>query len=174
MNEGARIYAQNVLLRGVNDDVDTLIKLYDALRDLGVESHYLFHCVPLQGMAHLRTSLDEAVTLGRALCSSGRISGRAKPLVAAMTDIGKIVLYDGVIAARRDHRILLRSEVAFADRRRWNPNWQMPETAECDADGRLMVWYLDGGTPSREHAPLARDGSALRLERRLPILQPTT
>lgn len=173
MNTGARVYAQNVLLRGVNDDVETLIELYDALRDLGVESHYLFHCVPLQGMAHLRTSLDEAVTLGRALCSSGRISGRAKPLVAAMTDVGKIVLYDGVIAARRDHRVLLRSEVALADRRRWNPNWRMPESAECDADGRLMVWYLDGGAPYRELTPLTRDWSDHRAVRHLPVLQQT-
>lgn len=172
MAEGVRVYAQNVLLRGVNDDVETLIDLYDALRDLGIESHYLFHCVPLQGMAHLRTSLDEAIRLARRLSSSGLISGRAKPLVAAMTDIGKIVLYDGVIAGRRDHRILLRSECKISDRLRWNPSWRMPETAEQDLDGCLMVWYLDGGQEIREasvRAPIEqRSGSNVR---RLPVLQ---
>lgn len=142
-----RVYAQNVLLRGVNDTLGSLIDLYDVLREWGIESHYLFHCVPLQGMAHLRTSLDEAVVLARGLGGSGRISGRAKPLVAAMTDIGKIVLYDGVIVGRRAGRILLRSECTLAQRRQWNPNWRMPDTAECHADGNLMVWYLDGGAP---------------------------
>jgi hypothetical protein len=70
-----------------------------------------------------------------------------------MTDIGKIVLYDGVIIARRAGRILLRSECTLAQRRQWNPNWRMPDTAECDADRKLMVWYLDGGA----HLPEADD-----------------
>ncbi len=170
--EGVRVYAQNVLLRGVNDNLESLIDLYDVLREWGIESHYLFHCVPLQGMAHLRTSLDEAVVLARGLGSSGRISGRAKPLVAAMTDIGKIVLYDGVIVARRAGRILLRSECTLAQRRQWNPNWRTPDTAECDADGKLMVWYLDGGAHLPETEDFPADKSlAERNSLALPVFQ---
>lgn len=144
MDRGARIYAQNVLLRGVNDRIDALVDLYDALRELGIEAHYLFHCVPLRGMAHLRTGLEEAVALGRALTCSGGISGRAKPMVAAMTDIGKIVLYDGAILRREARHILLQSDYTLEERRRWNPNWRLPESAEVDSTGRLRVWYLDG------------------------------
>jgi lysine 2,3-aminomutase len=44
---GARIYSQNVLLKGVNDDIDTLADLYDKLRSLRVIPHYLFHAVPI-------------------------------------------------------------------------------------------------------------------------------
>lgn len=144
MGAGARVYAQNVLLRNVNDDLDTLVDLYDALRELGIESHYLFHCVPLQGMGHLRIPLQSAIDLARSLTSCGLVSGRAKPMVAAMTDIGKIVLYDGAVRQRDGRHVLLQSSYRLAERRRWNPNWQLPQTAEVDHDGFLRVWYLDG------------------------------
>lgn len=144
MATGARVYAQNVLLRGVNDDLDTLVDLYDALREFGIEAHYLFHCVPLQGMAHLRMTLQSAIDLARSLASCGLVSGRAKPMIAAMTDIGKIVLFDGAIRQRDGRHVLLQSNYRFEDRRRWNPNWALPETAAIDPEGFLRVWYLDG------------------------------
>jgi lysine 2,3-aminomutase len=71
-------------------------------------------------MAHLRIPLDRAIELARAIGSCGRISGRAKPLVAVMTDIGKIVLYEGVIVGRDGRRVLLKSQYRAEERRRWN------------------------------------------------------
>ncbi len=150
MELGATVYAQNVLLRGVNDDLATLAELYDGLRAEGIESHYLFHCVPLQGMGHLRISLDEAIELAKELTSCGLTSGRSKPMVAAMTDVGKIVLYEGVILSRDQRHVLLQSRYRLADRLRWNPDWTLPRTAEVDCDGYLRVWYLDGHHRSAE------------------------
>jgi lysine 2,3-aminomutase len=141
---GVRGYAQNVLLRGVNDRIETLVDLYDALRLLGIEAHYLFHCVPLAGMGHLRTSLGRAIELGTALACGGAVSGRAKPLLAAMTDIGKIVLYDGTVLEREGRQVLLQSRYRLDERRRWNPGWRLPPTAGIDQAGHLRVWYLDG------------------------------
>jgi len=141
---GVRIYAQNVLLKGVNDDINVLLNLYNGLRELAIESHYLFHCCPIIGMRHFRTSLDLGLQLARELTASGRISGRSKPLFAAMTDIGKIVLYDGAILARRGPRILIQSRYSYQDRIRWNPTWAVPDSAEIDEEGFLRVWYLDG------------------------------
>ncbi|MBI5017706.1 MAG: radical SAM protein [Deltaproteobacteria bacterium] len=141
---GVRIYSQNVLLKGVNDDLDSLIELYDAMRRNRIEAHYLFHSVPIRGTHHLRTSVARGIDLARSLTSSGRISGRAKPMFAAMTDIGKITFYEGTIVDRRDGKLLLRSQYRLADRRAWNPTWQPPETAVVDQDGYLSVWYVDG------------------------------
>jgi lysine 2,3-aminomutase len=45
---GVKIYSQNVLLKGVNDDHKTLINLYDTLRELNIEPHYLFHCISMK------------------------------------------------------------------------------------------------------------------------------
>ena len=174
MDTGARVYAQNVLLAGVNDSLDALVDLYDALRGLGIEPHYLFHCVPMIGMAHLRTPLENAIDLARQISNCGRISGRAKPIAAAMTDIGKIVLYDGAIGRRDGRRVLLHGEYTLSERLRWNPQWPVPDSAVIDPSGRLSVWYLDGEAAPPAEQP-AHDRAAVELQSRqrmiLPVLQ---
>jgi lysine 2,3-aminomutase len=142
-NLGVKIYAQNVLLKGVNDDADTLVDLYNKMRINNIDAHYLFHCVPIIGIHYLRTSIAVALALTKELVCSGRISGRAKPMLAAMTDIGKISFYDGVIIDRKDGKILLQSNYQYDERIAWNPSWQLPKTAEIDENGLLRVWYVD-------------------------------
>jgi lysine 2,3-aminomutase len=144
MDLGVKVYSQNVLLRGVNDDVPTLVELYDTIRRNNLEAHYLFHAIPLRGTHHLRTSLDQGLKLATRLTSGGHISGRAKPMFAVMTDIGKVVLYHGTILQREGRRILLQTGYRPEERLAWNPTWQMPESAELDDEGYLRVWYLDG------------------------------
>jgi lysine 2,3-aminomutase len=65
-------------------------------------------------------------------------------MFAAMTDIGKIIFYDGVILERKDNHCLLQSNYKLEDRLAWNPSWEMPDNAEVDDNGYLRVWYLDG------------------------------
>lgn len=141
---GVKIYSQNVLMKGVNDDIESLVNLYNKMRENNIEAHYLFHCVPMKGIDHLRTSVAKGLGLAKALTCSGNISGRAKPMYAAMTDIGKITFYDGVILSKKDGRILLQSNYKVTDRLAWNPSWTLPATAEVDEKGMLRVWYLDG------------------------------
>jgi lysine 2,3-aminomutase len=104
---GVTIYDQTVLLKGLNDNISALSELVDGLRYIGIETHYLFHCIPMRGMAHHRTSIEKGLQLIRRLTSSGLISGRCKPMFTAMTDIGKITFYDGVIVDRNDNKVLL-------------------------------------------------------------------
>jgi lysine 2,3-aminomutase len=142
---GVHIYSQNVLLRGVNDNIEALIELYNAMRIYGIEAHYLFHCLPMKGMHHLRSSLTKGLELTKQLVNSGVISGRAKPMYAAMTDIGKITLYEGTILGRdKLNRVLLQSNYRYNDRVAWNHDWQLPNNAEVDEKGFLRIWYLDG------------------------------
>jgi lysine 2,3-aminomutase len=141
--KGIRIYNQQVLLKGVNDNLDTLVELYNKLRDIGIESHYMFHCAPIRGMSHHRTTIEEGLELIKGLTSSGRISGRSKPMYTAMTDIGKVTFYDGVILEKRGDMILLQTRYKKEDRLKWNPSWKMPESAEVDNEGYLRVWYKD-------------------------------
>jgi lysine 2,3-aminomutase len=140
------IYSQNVLLKGVNDNRQSLLDLYEAMRSLGIQAHYLFHAVPMQGLHHFRTTVDKGLKLAREITSCGIFSGRAKPIFALMTDIGKIVLYEGSIIKQDKitNRILFRSGYRLDERLKWNPSWKMPATAVLDKDGYLDVWYLDG------------------------------
>jgi lysine 2,3-aminomutase len=143
---GATLYNQHPLLKGVNDDLAVLAELYSLMREHGIEAHYLFHAIPMQGMRHHRTSVKKGAELVTRLSASGEFSGRAKPHYALMTDIGKIVLYEGAIVARRpsDNTILLRSGYRLEDRKRWNPSWRIPSSVEIDDEGFMCVWYKDG------------------------------
>jgi lysine 2,3-aminomutase len=140
-----RIYAQNVLLKNINDSTPVLIELYDLMRLYDIDPHYLFHCIPIKGMHHFRTTVKRGLDLIKDFTCSGNISGRAKPMFAAMTDIGKITFYEGVILDRdQDNNLLLQSNYSVKDRQEWACGWQMPPSASVDENGLLRVWYLDG------------------------------
>lgn len=144
-SHGATIYSQNVLLRGVNDNLDDLVNLYNTMRINNVDPHYLFHCVPLKGMHHLRTTVQKGLDLTIQMENSGYISGRAKPIYALMTDIGKVVLYQGsIVKNSNDGYIELKTAYKLKDRLAWNPSWKLPETASVDDDGYIRIRYLDG------------------------------
>ncbi|MBO21019.1 MAG: hypothetical protein CMM26_01375 [Rhodospirillaceae bacterium] len=143
---GVRVYNQNPLLKGVNDDLQTLMDLYGLLRQNRIEAHYLFHAIPLRGMSHHRTSIAKGLDLANKISSCGEFSGRAKPRYTVLSDIGKVVLYEGSIIDRResDNAVLLKSGYQLQDRMRWNPAWEKPDSAIVENDGTMMVWYLDG------------------------------
>ena len=151
-NIGIHIYNQNPLLKGVNDDLKTLIELYQNLRENSIEAHYLFHAIPMRGMSHHRTSLKRGAELAARLSSCGEFSGRSKPRYAVLSDIGKIVIYDGVINDHRpfDNALLLKSGFKLEDRMRWNPGWKMPDSVVLDNDGYMRTWYLDGDDQAPE------------------------
>jgi lysine 2,3-aminomutase len=135
------IYNQTVLLKKINDTANDLVHLYDDLRSLGIESHYLFHCVPIGGIDWLRTSLVETMELADGILNSGMISGRAKPRVTFMTDIGKIALNESAIIRRDNDKVLLRSSYSLENRLKWNPSWKIPTSAIVEKNGMLSVWY---------------------------------
>jgi lysine 2,3-aminomutase len=143
---GVRMYNQNPLLKGVNDDLETLMELCSLLREHQIEAHYLFHAIPMRGMHHHRTSVAKGLELARQISSCGQFSGRAKPKYAVLSDIGKIVLYHDTIVDHRahDNALLLRSGFRLDDRLRWNPSWKVPGSVVIDNSGLMMTWYQDG------------------------------
>jgi lysine 2,3-aminomutase len=144
------IYDQTVLLKGTNDSVDTLSTLFDELRYLGIEAHYLFHCIPMRGMSHHRTTVQAGLELVAALTNSGIFSGRAKPRYTVMTDIGKITLAEGTILDRNGRdELLLQSRYTADNFRAYNPSWVLPSSAHEDERGFLRVWYPDGDSAER-------------------------
>ena len=149
---GFRIYNQNPLLKGVNDNFETLSKLYSLLRDNDIENHYLFHAVPLRGMSHHRTTVQKGLELMSALSSCGEFSGRAKPKYCILSDIGKIVLYHDTIIKKdkTTNSILLKSGFNIEDRLKWNPSWKKPDTVELDKKGNMNVWYLDSDEETKK------------------------
>jgi lysine 2,3-aminomutase len=74
---GIPMLSQSVLLRGVNDDAQTLEALMRALVECRIKPYYLHHADLAPGTAHLRTGIAEGQDLMRAL--RGRVSGLCQP-----------------------------------------------------------------------------------------------
>jgi lysine 2,3-aminomutase len=77
VDAGIVMISQSVLLRGVNDDADTLAALMRAFVETRVKPYYLHHPDLAPGTSHFRLSIEE----GRALVAGlrGRISGLCQP-----------------------------------------------------------------------------------------------
>jgi lysine 2,3-aminomutase len=83
VDAGIPMLSQSVLLKGVNDDVETLAALMRAFVECRIKPYYLHHADLAPGTSHLRTSIEAGQALMRELRS--RISGLCQP--AYMLDI---------------------------------------------------------------------------------------
>ena len=77
VDAGIPMLAQTVLLRGVNDDVETLTRTFRALVSARVKPHYLHQGDLARGTGHFRTTLAEGRALVKAL--RGDVSGLCQP-----------------------------------------------------------------------------------------------
>jgi lysine 2,3-aminomutase len=77
IDAGVALVSQTVLLRGVNDDVETLSALMRAFVELRIKPYYLHHGDLAPGTSHLRLPLVEGQALVRAFL--GRLSGLCQP-----------------------------------------------------------------------------------------------
>jgi lysine 2,3-aminomutase len=77
---GIPVGCQTVLLKGVNDDAETLKKLFLGLLRIRVKPYYLFQADLTKGTNHFRTSTATGIAIMRQLY--GHISGMAIPTYA--------------------------------------------------------------------------------------------
>jgi lysine 2,3-aminomutase len=77
IDAGVPMLAQSVLLKGVNDDVDTLGELMRAFVECRIKPYYLHHLDRAPGTAHFRTTVAHGQELIRALGT--RFSGLCQP-----------------------------------------------------------------------------------------------
>jgi lysine 2,3-aminomutase len=77
IDAGVPMLSQSVLLKGVNDDLDTLGALMRTFVEARIKPYYLHHADLAPGTAHLRTTLAEGQALMRGL--RARLSGLCQP-----------------------------------------------------------------------------------------------
>ena len=77
VDAGMPMLSQSVLLRDVNDNVETLEGLMRAFVECHIKPYYLHHGDLAPGTSHFRTSIAQGQALMRAL--RGRVSGLAQP-----------------------------------------------------------------------------------------------
>ena len=104
---GVPMVSQTVLLKGINDDADTLAELFYGLLERRVKPYYLFQCDPVLGSSSFRTPVEKGLQIIREL--QGRISGLAMPTFAidAPGGGGKISLLPNSKFRRDGNEIVL-------------------------------------------------------------------
>jgi len=73
---GIPLGSQTVLLRGVNDDVETMKRLMHRLLMMRVRPYYLYQCDPITGSSHFRTPVSRGLDIIEGLRGHTKI-GRA-------------------------------------------------------------------------------------------------
>lgn len=74
---GIPLGSQTVLLKGVNDDPEVMMRLMRKLLKIRVRPYYLHHADPIEGTRHFRTSLETGKRIVNHL--RGRMSGMGVP-----------------------------------------------------------------------------------------------
>ncbi len=109
LRRGIPVNNQTVLLKGVNDDPEVMLDLFRSLLRIKVKPQYLFHCDPIRGAVHFRTSIDKGLEIMRYL--RGRISGMGIPTYAV--DLpggkGKVPLLPDYIIEREGDRFVFNA-----------------------------------------------------------------
>jgi lysine 2,3-aminomutase len=109
VDHGIPVMNHTVLLRGVNDEPDTLERLFRALVRCRVRPYYLLQADPVRGTGHLRTALEVGLRIMAQL--QGRLSGIALPkfIVDTPNGRGKVPVGPDYVVAQRDGVTTLRT-----------------------------------------------------------------
>jgi len=106
---GVNVGNQAVLLKGINDDVETFRALHQKLLTVRIRPYYLFYCEGAPGIDHFRTPIEKGAELIRDAIR-GHTTGLAQPMYVVATNIGKIPLMpDYYIEGKDDKEYRLRN-----------------------------------------------------------------
>jgi len=106
---GIPLGSQTVLLKGVNDRVETMKELVHRLLMMRVRPYYLYQCDPISGSAHFRTPVSKGLEIIEGL--RGHTSGYAVPtyVIDAPGGGGKIPLQPNYVVGREGDFLVLRN-----------------------------------------------------------------
>ena len=100
---------QTVLLKGVNDDVETMRKLMQKLLTVRVRPYYIYQADYVRGTDHFRTTVEKGLEIYQGL--RGWTSGLAVPqyVIDAPGGGGKIPLIPEYVQSISDEKVVLRN-----------------------------------------------------------------
>jgi lysine 2,3-aminomutase len=109
LRAGMPVNNHTVLMRGVNDSLETMRDLMRALLRIKVRPYYIFHCDPVIGAGHFRTSVWKGLEIMEGL--RGHLSGLGIPtyVVDSPHGGGKIPLMPNYLVSASDDSVVLRN-----------------------------------------------------------------
>src|ERR1700754_2705737 len=91
MRHGIPVGNQTVLLKGINDDLETMRTLLKGLLKIHARPYYLYHCDNVSGVSHFITTIEKGREIMKGLL--GYMTGFAVPQYVLTTPLGKIPLW---------------------------------------------------------------------------------
>jgi len=109
VNAGIPLGNQSVLLRGINDNAETLKELFTKLVKIRVRPYYLYQCDVSKGISHFRTPVSKGIEIMKNI--RGFISGFAVPeyVIDAPGGGGKTPVNPEYIISMDDEKVVLRN-----------------------------------------------------------------
>ncbi|MEX2140620.1 MAG: KamA family radical SAM protein [Pirellulales bacterium] len=109
VNAGMPVNNHSVLMKGVNDSVTTMRELVRGLLRIKVRPYYVFHCDPVTGAGHFRTSVWKGIEIIEGL--RGHVSGLGVPtyVVDGLHGAGKIPVMPNYMLSSSDDAVILRN-----------------------------------------------------------------
>jgi lysine 2,3-aminomutase len=109
LKAGMPVNNHAVLLKGVNDSLATMRSLMRALLRIKVRPYYIFHCDPVIGAGHFRTSVWKGMEIMEGL--RGHLSGLGIPtyVVDSPHGGGKIPVMPNYLVSASDDAVVLRN-----------------------------------------------------------------
>ena len=109
LRSGVPVNNQSVLLRGVNDSVETQMRLCQGLLKIKVRPYYLYQCDEVRGTEHLRTSVEVGLKIIGGL--RGHTSGLAVPtfVIDLSRGGGKVPLQPNYVVSQTEEELVLRN-----------------------------------------------------------------
>lgn len=106
---GFPLGSQTVLLKGINDSVEVMTKLFHNLLKVRVKPYYLYQCDPIVGSSHFRTTVAKGLEIIQGL--RGHTSGYAIPhyVIDAPGGGGKIPLLPEYYQGRDGDCVVLKN-----------------------------------------------------------------
>jgi len=133
LRSGIPVNNQSVLLRGVNDDVETMLKLCQGLLRIKVRPYYLFQCDEVQGAEHLRTPVETGIKIIEGM--RGHTSGLAVPtfVIDLIQGGGKVPLQPNYVLSMTEDELLLKNYEGKVFR------YRNPSSKECREEAVATV-----------------------------------
>lgn len=107
LKHGVPVQNQTVLLKGINDDLETMKNLVQGLVKIRVRPYYLYHCDNVTGVSHFMTTVEKGLEIMDGIL--GHTTGFATPNYIITTINGKIPLPLDTVLEYNEKGLLLKN-----------------------------------------------------------------
>jgi len=143
-SRGITLRNQTVLLKGINDNVDTMSRLFQLLIRNNMIPYYMNHCMPVEGSDHLRTSVQKGLDIYQHLCteSSTSIPHYVYAPSGGKVHVGPDTKFEYI--QTNGTRYIKVKTLYKADEFKKIAKKDLPPMHEVTHDGYIQGLYIDG------------------------------